>query len=305
MTRLDDIISGATDESTSISNLLRKILIVGRQLKAYQISDWAKQELEGYSNDVELPIYRRELLTQVIGKWDGPFGYSVSHPIDQMGIPEKLHTILFTIDLRQSIAELEAWIRCNETKGQHWSSHYIFLYRELAEKGEVPQIENLTLNNVYKEITMDKIQGAIDSVRTEALELALDLQDVNPAAGESNETSPTVENNKGIATVVNNFKITVFGDDANVSYGNSTTQTMLVSRGDVQSFVRALKALDIDKKALEELTKAAETSDDERPSRIRQVLERIKSGVISIGTATTTKIATNQVEQLVQQFLGS
>lgn len=152
---------------------------------------------------------------------------------------------------------------------------------------------------------MDKIQGAIDSVRTEALELALDLQDVNPAAGESNETSPTVENNKGIATVVNNFKITVFGDDANVSYGNSTTQTMLVSRGDVQSFVRALKALDIDKKALEELTKAAETSDDERPSRIRQVLERIKSGVISIGTATTTKIATNQVEQLVQQFLGS
>lgn len=68
MTRLDDIISGATDESTSISNLLRKILIVGRRLKAYQISDWAKQELEGYSNDVELPIYRRELLTQVIGK---------------------------------------------------------------------------------------------------------------------------------------------------------------------------------------------------------------------------------------------
>ena len=47
MTHLDDIISGATDESTSTSNLLRKVLIVGHRLKADQIIGWVKSELEG------------------------------------------------------------------------------------------------------------------------------------------------------------------------------------------------------------------------------------------------------------------
>ena len=33
--------------------------------------------------------------------------------------------------------------------------------------------------------------------------------------------SSTVENDEGIANVVNNFEITVFGDGANVSYGDN------------------------------------------------------------------------------------
>ncbi len=305
MTHLDDIISGATDESTSTSNLLRKVLIVGHRLKADQIIGWAKQELDGYSTDAELPSYRRGLVAPVIGQWDGPFGHSVSHSIDAMGIPEDLREPLFTVDLRQSVAELEAWVRCGEPKMQHWSSQAIFLYRKLAEDGEVPQIENRMLNNVYKEISMDTVRGAIDSVRTKALELALDLQSVNPDAGESTAAASTVENDKGIANVVNHFEFTVFGDGANVSYGDNAIQTTAVSHGDTEGFIKTLRALGIGGQALEELEEAAKAPDSERPSRLKQVLERIKSGVISIGTTAATKAATGQLEQLVQQFLGN
>ena len=305
MTHLDDIISGATDESTSTSNLLRKVLIVGHRLKADQIIGWAKQELDGYSSDAELPSYRHRLVAPVIGQWDGPFGHSVSHSIDTMGIPEHLREPLFTVDLRQSVAELEAWVRSGESKMQHWSSQAIFLYRKLAEDGEVPQIENRMLNNVYKEISMDTVRGAIDSVRTKALELALDLQDVNPDAGEVTTTASTVENDESIASVVNNFEITVFGDGANVSYGDNAIQTTAVSHGDTEGFIKAIRALGIGGQALEEMKEAAEAPDSERPSRFKQVLERIKSGAISIGTTAATKAVTSQVEQLVQQFLGN
>ena len=305
MTHLDDIISGSTDESTSTSNLLRKVLIVGHRLKADQIIGWAKQELGGYSSDAELPSYRRGLVAPVIGQWDGPFGHSVFHSIDTMGIPEDLREPLFTVDLRQSVAELEAWVRCGEPKMQHWSSQAIFLYRKLAEDGEVPQIENRMLNNVYKEISMDTVRGAIDSIRTKTLELALDLQNVNPDAGESTAAASTVENDKGIANVVNHFEFTVFGDGANVSYGDNAIQTTAVSHGDTEGFIQAIRALGIGGQALEKMKEAAEAPDSERPSRIKQVLERIKYGVISIGTTVATKAITSQVEQLAQQFLGN
>ena len=152
---------------------------------------------------------------------------------------------------------------------------------------------------------MDTVRGAIDSVRTKTLELALDLQNVNPDAGESTAAASTVENDKGIANVVNHFEITVFGDGANVSYGDNTIQTTAVSHRDTEGFIEALHALGIGGQALKELEEAAEAPDSERPSRIKQVLERIKSGVISVGTTVATKAVTNQVEQLVQQFLGN
>lgn len=78
-----------------------------------------------------------------------------------------------------------------------------------------------------------------------------------------------------------------------------------MSYGDTEGFIKALRAHGIGGQALEEMKEAAKAPDSERPSRIKQVLERIKLGVISIGTTAATKAVTSQVEQLVQQFLGN
>lgn len=305
MTHLDDIISGATDESTSASNLLRKVLIVGHRLKADQIIGWVKSELEGYPAPAELPTYRKGLVVPVKGVW-GNYAVQQSRYLDTAGLPKEIQKPLFTVDLRQPIRTLEAWISDDsKSLAEPWRSEAIALYRRLVKEEKVSRYEGLTFDEAYKEIPLPTVRGVIDSVRTKTLELALDLQNVNPDAGESTAAASTVQNDKGIANVVNNFEITIFGDGANVSYGDNAIQTTTVSHGDTEGFIKALRALGIDGRALKELEEAAETLDSERPSRIKQVLERVKSGAISIGTTAATKAVISQVEQLARQFLGN
>ena len=305
MTHLDDIIFGATDESTSTSNLLRKVLIVGKRLKADQIIGWVESELEGYSAPAELPTYRKGLVVPVKGVWRN-YGVQQSRYLDTAGLPKEIQKPLFTVDLWQPASILEEWISDNsKSLTEPWRLEAIAIYRGLVKEGKVPRYEGLTFNEAYKEVPLPTVRGVIDSIRTEALKLALNLQDVNPDAGESTAAASTVENDKGIANVVNNFEITVFGDGANVSYGDNAIQTTTVSHGDTEGFIKALRALGIGGQALEELEEAAKAPDSERPSRLKQVLERIKSGVILIGTTAATKAVTSQVEQLVQWFLGN
>lgn len=305
MTHLDDIIFGATDESTSTSNLLRKVLIVGQRLKADQIIGWVESELEGYSAPAELPTYRKGLVVPVKGVWSGPVIQQFRY-LDTAGLPKEIQKPLFTVDLWQPVSILEEWISDNsKSLAEPWRSEAIAIYRGLVKEGKVSRYEGLTFDEAYKEVSLPTVRGVIDSIRTEALKLALNLQDVNPDAGETTAAASTAENDKGIANVVNSFEITVFGDGANVSYGDNAIQTTTVSHGDTEGFIKALHALGIGGQALKELEEAAEAPDSERPSRIKQVLERIKSGAISIGTTTATKIATGQVEQLAQQFLGN
>ena len=305
MTHLDDIIFGATDESTSTSNLLRKVLIVGKRLKADQIIGWVESELEGYSAPAELPTYRKGLVVPVKGVW-GNYAVQQSRYLDTAGLPKEIQKPLFTVDLWQPVSILEEWISDNsKSLAEPWRSEAIAIYRGLVKEGKVPRYEGLTFDEAYKEVPLPTVRGVIDSIRTEALKLALNLQDVNPDAGESTAAASTVENDKGIANVVNHFEFTVFGDGANVSYGDNAIQTTAVSHGDTEGFIKALHALGIGGQALEEMKEAAEAPDSERPSRIKQVLERIKYGVISIGTTVATKAITSQVEQFAQQFLGN
>lgn len=220
MTYLDEIVCGATDsESISTSDLLRKVYVVARRVKADLIAAWVKNELKGYSCETDLPLYRRDLLTRVVGEW-GDFGQEV-HQFTMPPPLEEKNRHLFTVNLQESIAELEGLASANEPVTQYWSSESMSRINELVKEGRVSNVKGLKLYRAYKDISVEMLKGVIDSVRTKALELALDLQDINPYAGESATMSSTVENDEGIANVVNNFEITVFGDGANVSYGDN------------------------------------------------------------------------------------
>ena len=56
---LDDIISLATHDKTSISVLLRKCVVLAHQLKNDRLKSWANHEFNGYENASEVPPYRK------------------------------------------------------------------------------------------------------------------------------------------------------------------------------------------------------------------------------------------------------
>jgi hypothetical protein len=58
MKLLDDIIDLAVDNSSSLSMLLRKCLLLAHTLKNQRFRTWAEKELDGYDQRNELPDYR-------------------------------------------------------------------------------------------------------------------------------------------------------------------------------------------------------------------------------------------------------
>src|SRR5688572_27268099 len=60
MALLDDIIEAATDDKVPIGTLLRKCLVLERQLRNEKFKAWLDQELDGYSIEKPdtLPEYR-------------------------------------------------------------------------------------------------------------------------------------------------------------------------------------------------------------------------------------------------------
>src|SRR2546430_17656378 len=79
---------GATNSQTSLGEVLRLCLRLGRLLDNKELSDWAKAEAGGYESTDSLPDYRI-FETAVLGTFSGYLGRSLSNvPIPQAVIEE-------------------------------------------------------------------------------------------------------------------------------------------------------------------------------------------------------------------------
>ena len=66
----------ALDRDVSVADLLRKALVVARKLKIKEFEDWISKELDGYSNNSEIPDYR-----EMDGRLEGLNPYRGWRPI--------------------------------------------------------------------------------------------------------------------------------------------------------------------------------------------------------------------------------
>ncbi|GAA3316119.1 AbiTii domain-containing protein [Arthrobacter ramosus] len=300
MSLLDDIISGATDDSVTTSNLLRKVQIVGHYVEAEKITGWVKGELNGYLLG-PLPAYRAKLGTPVMGLWTGPFGTSATQPVSSSGVPTEAADPLFTTNLHQSLAELEDLAGLPSDPGVSWDPQHVAMYNVWIEEGKVPHIEMMGLLSAQRVVTRAALRGVINTVRNTALDFALNLQTTDPAAGTLD--GPTVAEPQ-IAQSIYLVTNHIYGDGATVAHGDNTTQTTHLNKGDIDGFIRAVRALGVGDAIITELQGAAGAEEAERPSKLKAVMDRIRSGALALGTKVSAEVATSQIDQLIQHFLG-
>ena len=67
MSLLREIQDGATEDSVSLSSLLRKVKLLASRIGLKEIGEWAQRELSGYGGIDELPPYRGPLEAVVLG----------------------------------------------------------------------------------------------------------------------------------------------------------------------------------------------------------------------------------------------
>ena len=106
VTLLREIQDAAVGTDVPVSVLLRRCLVLAARLEHEPLRDWARQELEGYSDDADLPPYRPKVGTTVRGNFSGAFGSSLSNAaLAKSVVPEEWRDHLFTTEVRDRVAQ--------------------------------------------------------------------------------------------------------------------------------------------------------------------------------------------------------
>lgn len=301
MNLLEDIITGATDDGVSTSNLLRKVKVLAHYLKAPEVADWVNGELNGYKTVEALPKYRHNSIAPVLGTWTGWGGGSTKQILGSTGLPEDAAEVLFHVSFFQPISELEDLAKLPEDPSQPWEPWQVFQYNKWNDEGKGTWIQGMKLLNAHRVVTRASIRGVIDTIRNTALELALNLHTTDEKAGTLN--GPTIAD-APIATTINNFTTHVYGHGTNLAFGDNATLRSKVVVNDVESLLAAARDLGLGEEGIAELRAAAEASMAERPARLKAIAHRVGVGALSFTNAVTAEVAGSQLDILIQQFLG-
>lgn len=151
----------ASDGQASVSDLLRKSLIVATKLRLHDFREWIQSELNGYT-DKELPEYRNvsgrlSALVPGVGERPLPFGQE----------NDSLEAAASTAPIFGGVAELEQL--AEHRKVLHVtlnSGHMEMLHRLFGNNRFIPQLV----------ISPAAIRGIIDKVRNIVLEWSLRLE---------------------------------------------------------------------------------------------------------------------------------
>ena len=107
---------GALDSSVSVTDLLRKALVVARKLDIQDIQEWLNHELNGYPEVSEVPAYR--MLQGSLKAWNPYHGWQ------PLGVADaKIAELLSRRGTFQSIPQLES-MKPGEKSGDSFTMEF-------------------------------------------------------------------------------------------------------------------------------------------------------------------------------------
>lgn len=293
MSLLEEIIQGSTEDSISTPNLLRKVQVVGTRLEAPDIVNWAKGELEGYGENIAVPDYR-VIKTNVMGLFTGPMQSRIQQPLP---VHEDF-TRWFQVDLRQPLKELESFSAGDSDPSIPWPAQVTYRYEQTG----IYRIEFYGLFQAWKVMPRERLRGIVDTVRTKAMELALELQVKYPNAGTLQ--GPTVSSNSEVALTVYNITNSITGDGASIAVGDNLQQSNTVRQGDLPSLTSALTALGLPEDAQEEFIEILEGDNALESEAAQTFLQRVRNGSIVLGKSVSSGVVAGTLIELGKAFIG-
>ncbi|CDH21357.1 hypothetical protein XBKQ1_380001 [Xenorhabdus bovienii str. kraussei Quebec] len=152
----------ALNKNISVSDLLRKTLVVSKKLNIVEIETWVKNELYGYSSSEEaIPSYR-----EIRGELAV---FNPYHGLQPLYIRDvKLAEILSTREMGQSVGELDALLIDNKGKTLHVPFNQ-------NTKNQLIKLMNVPLEPTLL-VSHTEIVGILDAIRNEVLYWVLDLE---------------------------------------------------------------------------------------------------------------------------------
>lgn len=167
----------ALDESEPLAGLLRKSLLLGAETGSDALRQWARYELNGYDEGVELPSYRR-LPTPPISV-DSISGntWAKNQTFNRLQLPtEARKCVPETFPLHQPVEELE---RLSQSKSLSFTGTGLAYAQTLwnEELGPFQQIMSMSFV-----LSGSAIAGVLGQIRTQLVDVVADLTADTPLA---------------------------------------------------------------------------------------------------------------------------
>ncbi|MFL4396276.1 hypothetical protein RJ729_15695 [Acinetobacter pittii] len=253
MSLLREIQDDAVNSNVKVSDLLRKCKILAYRLGNEDFKNWVDLELNGYSSNNLLPDYRK-LHVGSKGHFVGSFGSSFSNAdMPTAGLPEKLRKQCTTANFNSPIATLESYTIA-DPDGELTQSWNLAI---LAKYGS-NMYSDLNCIQAWKVIPIASVIGIIDTVKTKILNFVLEIEALNPEAGEAKLNSNPIPQDQ----VSQVFNFNIAGNVQNIASGNHHSNIRQEVNNQLpEGFIRLideLKQSDIDNEIASEAARRIE-----------------------------------------------
>ena len=300
MTLLNEIRGDLTDQTSDISNILRKAMVLGHELNSAELREWAESEISGYHDPAKVPSYRR-LNLPVYGTFHGPFQSRMPNvQIPTLGLPEAIRESLHHLVIWDGVAALQHMLA---------SSDQELVYplppeATIALREHAQMTGGMQLFSIYHRTPTHLIAGILESVRAKLLSFVLDLQteDVTPEGLKNGDVQPE--------TIREAVHINIFGDRNIVAAGQNISQDIHpVREADITSLLSHFREQRISNQDLDILKKAitAEPTkvDGEIGPRVNAWIGNMIGKAVSGAWEVGLHIAPTILTTAIQRYYGN
>jgi hypothetical protein len=296
---LQEIEREAADGKNSVANVLRKCQILAARLGNAEFIEWTDHELSGYPGGSELPAYRRDLRTLLMGDFQNLAYRASRFTLPTGDLRPEVREMIETQSMGEGVAELEQ-LPASAQNGA------IKLYVDQRLWPFLPIMEGYGTLNIWRELSANQIAGLLDQIRNRALAFALQIEKLDPRAGDS----PGLEHSVAPEVVSHLFNATMMGETIQYAPGSvGAIQTAVqLQTGDLLALRARLKQLGITDDELAELEKAIK-EDGKRKGQapgpkvsawIGRVTVRVAAAMGGVGGQTAAGV----IAAVIARYLG-
>lgn len=229
----DDIL----DSKTNLSSILRKAKVLAYDLKNEEFKKWVDNELNGYSNENEIPDYRKSMAYN-FGHFIGSFGRQMKNaPIPTRNLPEPFKKFAEDLVFYNGVRALESLIEDNSDKNSIlWPADMVAIVSDKI-------YEDMVCISAWKSISRSKVEQILDTVRNRLLNVVLELREKYPDINESNDALSKVPKEQ-VASIFNTY---ILGSNNVVASGIDIEQNVSqkIIKNDIDGLLKYMKEIGV------------------------------------------------------------
>lgn len=273
-----DLINGVDD-----LQILRKALILSKQLNLDEFTNLINNELNGYDESDDLPDYRI-LECTLMGDTD----FKRYIPTEVEGLPEESYDLLHTIYLYESIPEIIDLT----------NSGYPFIMKTLDYRIQKPILEsNSDLVRIYRACPMHKLKSVISNVKNIILEWSIELNNENSCSNDD-----IIKRNDSHVLINHVDNLNIMGDNAQITNIFASKEEIQDNLNDMQNIINSQNIDDDAKINIQNnILVIKKELEKEKPdlSKMQSASNLIKSFIKDISISATANLLTQHIDVII------